>query len=278
MGAEQPIKVAIVGGGCAAMAAAFELTRPEHEGKCQVTVYQMGWRLGGKGASGRGPNGRIEEHGLHVWLGYYENAFRLLRECYEELATNPKGRSFGTWRDAFFPDPHVGVSEKSTSGAWAHLTVDFPPAAGEPGDPQSPDLLDLRNYLVRAATLLRKLLVGVATRGPADKNEIAGILSADEAMLLSAPEEIGKRAETLLRYGLLGSVAIAIEALVLLEAALKTVSNLGQGVPVRLLQAVATAVKGRLENLVAVDDDVRRRWEIVDLVLATLVGVFDSNF
>src|SRR5581483_8745209 len=78
----RPKRVAIVGGGCGAMAAAFELTRPELQGQFAVTVYQVGWRLGGKGASGRGPGGRIEEHGLHLWMGFYENAFRLLRECY----------------------------------------------------------------------------------------------------------------------------------------------------------------------------------------------------
>src|SRR5918996_2501538 len=68
---QKPIKVAVLGGGCAAMTAAFELTRPEHRGRFRVTVYQQGWRLGGKGASGRGPAGRIEEHGLHVWMGWY---------------------------------------------------------------------------------------------------------------------------------------------------------------------------------------------------------------
>src|SRR5580698_6249389 len=76
---ERPIEVAIVGGGCAGMAAAFELTRPEHKGKYRLTVYQLGWRLGGKGASGRGEADRIEEHGLHVWMGVYENAFRVMR-------------------------------------------------------------------------------------------------------------------------------------------------------------------------------------------------------
>ena len=79
-----PQKVAIIGGGCASISAAFELSRPEHNGAFEVTVYQYGWRLGGKGASGRGFNGRIEEHGLHLWLGYYDNAFQLMRECYAE--------------------------------------------------------------------------------------------------------------------------------------------------------------------------------------------------
>src|SRR5262249_29402696 len=75
-----PVRVAILGGGCASIAAAYDLTRPELGGRYRVTVYQQGWRLGGKGASGRGPAGRIEEHGLHLWMGWYENAFRLLRE------------------------------------------------------------------------------------------------------------------------------------------------------------------------------------------------------
>ena len=86
---ERGIRVAVVGGGCAALTAAFELTRPEHGRRFDVTVYQMGWRLGGKGASGRGVANRIEEHGLHLWMGFYENAFRIMRDCYAELATLP---------------------------------------------------------------------------------------------------------------------------------------------------------------------------------------------
>ncbi len=85
-----PKKVAIIGGGCASVAAAFELTRPERNGEFEVTLYQLGWRLGGKGASGREETtGRIEEHGLHLWMGFYENAFRLIRDCYEELDRKP---------------------------------------------------------------------------------------------------------------------------------------------------------------------------------------------
>ena len=83
------VRVAIVGGGCAAMTTAFELTRPEHAGRYDVTVYQMGYRLGGKGASGRGVAQRIEEHGLHLWMGFYENAFALMRACYAELGRDP---------------------------------------------------------------------------------------------------------------------------------------------------------------------------------------------
>ena len=55
----------------------------------EVHVYQVGWRLGGKGASGRNPlqGQRIEEHGLHIWSGFYDNAFRAMRECFDEIRT-----------------------------------------------------------------------------------------------------------------------------------------------------------------------------------------------
>ena len=72
---QKPLRVTIVGGGCASLATAFELSRPEHKGQYDITIYQMGWRLGGKGASGRGPSGRIEEHGLHLWLGFMKMRF-----------------------------------------------------------------------------------------------------------------------------------------------------------------------------------------------------------
>src|SRR6185436_13369510 len=123
----RPIRVAIVGGGCAAMTAALELTRPEQEGRFAVTVYQMGWRLGGKGASGRGPHDRIEEHGLHLWMGFYENAFLLMRQCYEEAQRDPATCRIATWRDAFTPDPWNGVADRTRDGRWLPWLANMPP-------------------------------------------------------------------------------------------------------------------------------------------------------
>ncbi len=263
----RPIKVAVIGGGCASMAAAFELTRPEHKGRYQLTVYQTGWRLGGKGASGRGPAGRIEEHGLHIWLGYYENAFKLLRECYAELGAGSRARRHEDWRDAFFPDPHIAISEPHRRGdGWAHLTAHFPPADGLPGDPPTTDPLSLRNYVIRSAILLRTLLVGVETISSSHGNEGGtGDLASTGALV--------EKASFLLRYGFLATAAAAVEALAVVEAGLKMGSKLPAGVILRLVEAVAANIKARVENLVAANDEVRRRWEIVDLVLAVLVGV-----
>src|SRR5437016_9355439 len=137
-GQREAIKVAIIGGGCASVSAAFELTRPEHEGRYQVTVYQLGWRLGGKGASGRGPADRIEEHGLHLWMGFYENAFRLMRACYQELGRDRRTCRIADWRQAFEPAPIVAVTDRVSRGAgaaaWEPWVAHFPPGRGLPGD------------------------------------------------------------------------------------------------------------------------------------------------
>src|SRR4051794_35955007 len=74
-------KVAILGGGMGSLSTAWELSRSGWTNRFEsITIYQRGARLGGKAASSRGSYGRIEEHGLHLWMGYYDNAFRLIRE------------------------------------------------------------------------------------------------------------------------------------------------------------------------------------------------------
>lgn len=46
-------RVAVLGGGPAGLAAAFQLSAPGWEQRFEsITVYQQGFRLGGKGASG----------------------------------------------------------------------------------------------------------------------------------------------------------------------------------------------------------------------------------
>ena len=128
-------KVAILGGGMASLSAAFALSdTPELRERYELTVYQDGWLLGGKGASvrNRDAHGRIEEHGLHVWLGYYENAFTLLRRCYEELG-RPPGAALRTLRDAFVKHSAIVVGEHTPRG-WDHWSVSFPETDEWPGD------------------------------------------------------------------------------------------------------------------------------------------------
>ncbi|MDR6624314.1 FAD-dependent oxidoreductase [Caulobacter segnis] len=128
-------KIAILGGGMAGLTTAYYLTKtPELRAQYEVTVHQMGWRLGGKAASGRDRQGRNLEHGLHVWFGYYDCAFRLLQEVYAAY-TPPETSPFKTWTDAFKPQKHTGIG-MLVDDRWTHLSVDWPENDGQPGDPK----------------------------------------------------------------------------------------------------------------------------------------------
>ena len=57
--------VVVLGGGMAGVTAAWRLSEGDWRARFSaITVVERSHRLGGKGASSRGANGRIEEHGL----------------------------------------------------------------------------------------------------------------------------------------------------------------------------------------------------------------------
>ncbi len=119
----------------ASITAAYELTSsPELRERYDVTIHQSGWRLGGKCASGRNAahGERIEEHGLHIWFGFYENAFRVMRDAYEQLGRRP-GQPLATWRDAFKPCEQIVLYE-CFEERWRGWGFAPPPNLLTPGD------------------------------------------------------------------------------------------------------------------------------------------------
>ena len=134
-------KIAILGGGLGSLITAMELTSGPNRDRYEITVYQHGWRLGGKGASGRNAehHQRIEEHGLHIWFGCYENAFRLFRAVLEEWdipADHPWNvdGAKNRWRHAFKTADYSAVVERFGAG-WELWDFVLPTRDnGEPGD------------------------------------------------------------------------------------------------------------------------------------------------
>lgn len=129
-------QVAILGGGIAALTSAYELTKTEElRQKYEVTIYQMGWRLGGKLASGRNEKEHLrnEEHGLHVWFGYYENAFALMQDCYKEINKIQPEFKFKHWQEAFKPQSLTPIGE-FIDGKYTYLPFTWATNPDTPGD------------------------------------------------------------------------------------------------------------------------------------------------
>lgn len=150
----QPTRVAILGGGIGAITTAFWLTStPALRQRYAVSVYTHGWRLGGKCASGRDATqgNRIQEHGLHMLMGWYETAFQTIRACYAEWEPAPDN-PFQTWRDAFTPLRQVSLTQQvpdEASGPWEVWNIDFPSLPGSPGDPTDDFLHEVVHTVLR---------------------------------------------------------------------------------------------------------------------------------
>jgi len=152
------LRIAILGGGSAALATAFELTAtPELRERFEIDLYQIGWRLGGKCASGRNRSARNrnEEHGLHVLGGFYHNVFSQLRPLYEEWATVAPETAIPF--DQAFKGHNTFTLMQREADDWRAVSVALPPNDLQPGvNPES----------VTPAEMLSRILtwIGVALR------------------------------------------------------------------------------------------------------------------
>lgn len=182
-------KIAVLGGGAGSLAAAWYLSTPaDWRARYDITVYQQGWRLGGKGASGRNAQlgQRIEEHGLHLWFGFYANAFAIMRQVYAELG-RPADAPLAGWDRAFLPQDYLALPEQVGAG-WRPWHLVLPRRPGEPGtggEPVTPWqlALEMLRWLRRWQSDLRPsaLLATVAPleAGLADLLALADSLPAD---------------------------------------------------------------------------------------------------
>ena len=162
-------KLAVLGGGVSAITSVFDLTcDPKWQEKYDITLYQMGWRLGGKGASGRNleDHARIEEHGIHVWFGFYYNAFKCMRACYEEL-DRPQNAPLASLYDAFTPHHSTALAQDFRSD-WSVWPVNVPPLPGKVGEGPNPA------NILEALSILINGLLNYADKEPEALDEGAG--------------------------------------------------------------------------------------------------------
>jgi uncharacterized protein with NAD-binding domain and iron-sulfur cluster len=286
-------RIAILGGGAAGITAALQLSTDGWQQRFEsITVYQQGWRLGGKGACGRGRDLRIEEHGLHIWFGFYENSFRLLDRCHRELdarAEGPAGQPrwelpFRTVDESFSPLVEVGVADHDGC-AWKLWFADFfeddddrPWYDPDPRPPsERPDQWTVVFYLVRCLRLAADLAWSLVRSDPAlgaivdpatDTREGAADLDEAIGSLVGA---LGGDVQ-----GLLSAAADVLDALP--DDALDQPLVLDAvGVLVRALDLVVDLVRRRYDDLLRASDSIRRAYYVVDLMIAIARGAIEDG-
>ncbi len=202
-------KVLILGGGLGGVSAAWALSRtPALRAQFQITLVQPGWRLGGKGASGRAASGRIHEHGLHMFMGWYELSFYMLREVYDELQNtlpNPAARPFRRAGDAFLPLRELKFGRPGTLDYWTLPFRERPGHAGDDPNGTHPGLLDLAVRMIQSIHGRLNLIPAVVPAGTT-LGVMLGMLDSLSAALVTAalPPKEAHEARVLIDIGTAG--------------------------------------------------------------------------
>jgi uncharacterized protein with NAD-binding domain and iron-sulfur cluster len=289
-----PQKIAVLGGGVAAMTAAFYLTdQPGWQNQYDITVYQMGWRLGGKGASGRNAalGERIEEHGLHIWFGFYQNAFKTIQRAYE-LMGRPPGAPLATWEDAFKPQHSFCLSEL-IDGSWRQWLIDTPIMPGVPGN--GDEDIGLWDIALTMYEWIKMWLHELDSKhGVASVSSTATVTTAATTTVTTTSVSITEIDVGGWLTDLAGHIERKVETIVsdvhsVFDAALTFAQNLPglgeQDSGNHALQAAALkGVRGALQSRFGaqaeasdVADDLRRLYICIDLAVTSLIGMFEDG-
>ena len=241
----------------AGLTAAWRLSEPGWRDRFDsITIYQRGWRLGGKGASSRGENGRIEEHGLHIWLGCYENAFALLRECYTELnrETTDPAAPIHTWDQAIIPADDLGLAEQWGT-TWLTWRGTFTRNDMLPGDPDNNGrAMSVVAFVERAVQLIVDFAASQRDSAP------TGLTITTTA---EAPRAQPSRTIEVVQGALLAAFFSIAEP----QAA--------QRKPTEALDAALEAVRNTLDC--EGDPAQKRSWLLISFVTAAIRGIFADN-
>lgn len=251
------------------MAAALELTSsPDWKRSFDVTVYQMGWRLGGKGAAGRNAERgqRIEEHGLHIWLGFYNNAFRMIRQVYAE-ADRPLGAGLQNWHDAFTRHDFV-VLEDHVGREWSHWRLHMPENDRVPGDDDVPTALEF--FLMALRTGI-EMLSGRQFRALVEEPRPLPFFPKwlrDYAACAKS-----RAIETLASEAIVEVLRTALWIAERLDTNPLTGRRRHMKELVWLLSQAKRILRGVLESRLDRDVEARRLWELFDIATSALTGM-----
>jgi uncharacterized protein with NAD-binding domain and iron-sulfur cluster len=291
MPTSQKRRIAILGGGVGSLTTAYLLTNESGwQERYEITVYQMGWRLGGKGACGRNSEcgERVEEHGPHVWFGFYETAFQMLNGCYEYCRDN------GLTPDSPFqrciPDAMRAKDDftlmEFIDGNWQPWNIQLPAHNGDPANPPA----DLISQLVNAINWLMSVHDDLKnTSGITQPRKVKhaslwtrllNILYRRAVRVFGGPEV--KPFASTPQEAILNRVRELLEHFRRYHPELhvwryRMLSKLGGSLISHLLDSFLKLVQQDVRLLLEMNDEVRRAWLILDFGVANLRGFFEDG-
>lgn len=277
----QKQKVAVLGGGVSAMTAAFYLTESQDwQDKYDITVYQLGWRIGGKGASGRNKKygQRIEEHGLHIWFGAYVNSFRTIENVYNTL-NRPKDKPLATWQEAFKPQNFV-VLQEHIKNEWKTWPNEFPFIPGNPAD----STLDLTVWeFIRAAYYyLKDFLTELhEISGKQSKSNLAehehGSLKDIVSHLANHLKQDVVAVEHALQNDIIQSIELIKQLAHIHADADESQVHAHASIISRLFHALRKWLQHEFAELLDNNDEIRRLFICADLGLTMFIGLIEDK-
>ena len=166
-----------------------------------------------------------------------------------------------------------GIVQPDAQGGWLRWSSHFPAAPGLPGDPiDASNPFTLRSYLAHVARLLRSLLTDLRAQGGSDWKALPAVTEPKAAPPEGALDALVARLTEALKLGAWAAAAALIESAALVEVLVRMLPQFAENAALRALHGLARVVRGQLEALVSADAGLRCKWEIIDLVLAILVG------
>ena len=268
-------KVAVLGGGPAGLAAAFALSAtPELRARYDVTIYQSGWRVGGKCGQGRkGPANRIEINGTHYLFGAYDAAFALASEIFAELEAKGDTR-FGSYESQFLECNTVAIKE-FFNGNWETWTLSLPGSGKPPGTRATP-----REPLTLRTTIhgVTSWMIDLTSSGSA-----GDLLGGQSGTPTDAPHwweklgsMIGHELERIEHYAGVGMLGLVKELAARLEADLQKSKPVRDAI-VWLLTHFRSWAWSLLGNATKTHIDARRLWQLIDLGTTIMIGLIEDD-
>jgi uncharacterized protein with NAD-binding domain and iron-sulfur cluster len=276
-GTSSKTRVAILGGGPAGLTAAMSLSATaELRARYDVTIYQSGWRVGGKCGQGRkGPANRIEINGTHYLFGAYDAVFDLARDVFAELETAGDER-FGTYASQFLPCSTVAVKE-FFNGNWDTWVINLPGDGVPPSGPAAELTLgdtmrSVIGMIIDECTAERLADLVPATGVPPDTSPA---VPDPPHWWQRVAEFIGRELHAAEHRVGIGLLHLALNLVHGLEH--EAMQPTAREALVWLLSHFRSWAQALLQKSSGTRIDARRLWQLIDLGTSVLIGMIEDH-